>query len=165
MSTSNERVWCITHLGILNFNHLVGRTHSWRFHPFLKWWAGRYQFTIKMESCLWKVNVRAFRSRVVCRRQRVPPCVKNKMTAAQPGSPSNRFIYNGWNVCRLSRRRLEVVHYRTYSSAAHVLRRWEPLHPRQLLTAVMIPPNHLFSTPQPIHPFPCLLYTSDAADE
>ena len=31
ISASNERVWCTTQLAKLNFNHLIGRTHSWHF--------------------------------------------------------------------------------------------------------------------------------------
>ena len=36
--------------------------------------------------------------------------------------PRTRVIYNACSICRLSRGRLEVVHYRTYSTAVHVLR-------------------------------------------
>ena len=36
ISTSNERVWCTTRLAKLNFNHSIGRTHSWRFPIFNK---------------------------------------------------------------------------------------------------------------------------------
>ena len=38
-----------------------------------------------------KINVRASRSRSVYRRRCVPPCVKNKTTSAQPGSPSSQI--------------------------------------------------------------------------
>ena len=34
ISTSNERVWCTTHLAKLSFNHSIGRTHSWHFSIF-----------------------------------------------------------------------------------------------------------------------------------
>ena len=36
ISTLNERVWCITQLAKLSFNHSIGRTHSWRFSIFTK---------------------------------------------------------------------------------------------------------------------------------
>ena len=35
-STPNERVWCITQLAKLSFNHSIGRTHSWRSSIFYK---------------------------------------------------------------------------------------------------------------------------------
>ena len=43
-STPNERVWCITQLAKLSFNHSIGRTHSWR------WWKIIYSYLWYLSS-------------------------------------------------------------------------------------------------------------------